>query len=60
MVFGYFSGKTLKRDGEKYSYSRLLSKICVNSTKTFQTQTELNWASFLDEDPNMAYDKDTI
>ena len=37
----------------KYSYARLLTKICVNSTKTFQTQT--GWTSFLDEDPNMAY-----
>ena len=37
----------------KYSQARLLTKICVNSTKTFQTQT--GWASFLDEDPNMAY-----
>ena len=37
----------------KYSYARLVTKICVNSTKTFQTQT--GWASFLDEDPNMAY-----
>ena len=34
----------------KYSYARLLTEICINSTKTFQTQ-----ASFLDEDPNMAY-----
>ena len=37
----------------KDSYARLLTKICVNSTKTFQTQT--GWTSFLDEDPNMAY-----
>ena len=32
----------------KYSYARFLTKICINSYT--------NWSSFLDEDPNMAYD----
>ena len=34
-------------------YASLLTKSCANSTNTSQTQTA--WPSFIDEDPNTAY-----
>ena len=36
----------------KYSYARLLAKILSKFNKNV---SNTNWASFLDEDPNMAY-----
>ena len=52
-VFAYFSGKTLTRDGENKVF---ISKIADENLRKFnENVSNTNWASFLDEDPNMAY-----
>ena len=52
-VFAYFSGKTLTRHGEnKVFISKITDK---NLCKFNENVSNTNWASFLDEDPNMAY-----
>ena len=52
-VFAYFSGKTLTRDGENKVF---INKITNENLRKFnQNVSNTNWASFLDEDPNMAY-----
>ena len=51
-VFAYFSGKTLTRDGENKVF---INKITNENLRKFnQNVSNTNWASFLDEDPNMA------
>ena len=52
-VSAYFSGKTLTRDGENKVF---MCKITgENLSKFNKNVSNTNWASFLDEDPNMAY-----
>ena len=52
LVFAYFSGKTLTRDGENKVF---INKITNENLRKFnQNVSNTNWASFLDEDPNMA------
>ena len=52
-VFAYFSGKTLTRHGEnKVFISKITDK---NLCKFNENVSNTNWASFLDEDLNMAY-----
>ena len=53
-VFAYFSGKTLTRDGENKVFIRKI--IDENLRKFNENVSNTNWASFLDEDLNMAYD----
>ena len=51
-VSAYFSGKTLTRDGENKVF---MCKITgENLSKFNKNVSNTNWASFLDEDPNMA------
>ena len=52
-VFAYFSGKTLTRDGENKVFIRKITD--ENLRKFNENVSNTNWASFLDEDPNMAY-----
>ena len=52
-VFAYFSGKTLTRNGENKVFIRKISD--ENLRKFNENVSNTNWASFLDEDPNMAY-----
>ena len=52
-VFAYFSGKTLTRDGENKVFIRKITN--ENLRKFNENVSNTNWASFLDEDPNMAY-----
>ena len=51
-VFAYFSGKTLTRDGENKVFIRKITN--ENMRKFNENDSNTNWASFLDEDPNMA------
>ena len=52
-VIAYFSGKTLKRDRENKVFIR---KITDENLRKFNKNfSNTNWASFLDEDPNTAY-----
>ena len=52
-VFAYFSGKSLTRDGKNKVFIR---KITDESLRKFnENVSKTNWVSFLDEDPNMAY-----
>ena len=52
-VFTYFSGKTLTHDGENKVFIR---KITDENLRRFnENVSSTNRASFLDEDPNMAY-----
>ena len=53
LVFAYFSGKTLTRDGENKVFIRKITD--ENLRKFNENVSNTNWASFLDEDPNMAY-----
>ena len=53
-VFAYFSGKTLTRDGENKVFIRKISDEDLH--KFNENFSYTNWSSFLDEDPNMAYD----
>ena len=53
-VFAYFSGKTLTRDGENKVFIRKISD--EDLYKFNENFSYTNWSSFLDEDPNMAYD----
>ena len=50
-VFAYFSGKTLMRDGENKVFIRKITN--ENLRKCNENVSNTNWASFLDEDPNM-------
>ena len=52
-VFAYFSGKTLTRDGENKVFIRKATD--ENLRKFNKNVSNTNWASFLDEDPNTAY-----
>ena len=52
LVFAYFSGKTLTRDGENKVFIRKITN--ENLRKFNENVSNTNWASFLDEDPNMA------
>ena len=52
-VFAYFSGKTLTRDGENKVF---IHKITDENLRKFNKNvSKTNWVSFLDEDPNEAY-----
>ena len=53
LVFAYFSGKTLTRDGENKVFIRKITD--ENLRKFNENVSNTNGASFLDEDPNMAY-----
>ena len=48
-----FSGKTLTRDGENKVFIRKITD--ENLRKFNENVSNTNWASFLDEDPSMAY-----
>ena len=52
-VFAYFSGKTSN------SYARLLKKKLRKFNENVSNTCPMNWASFLDEDLNMAYNNFT-
>ena len=52
-VFAYFSGKTLTHDRENKVF---IHKITDENLRKFnENVSKTNWVSFLDEDPNMAY-----
>ena len=52
-VFAYFSGKTLTRDGQNKVFIRKITD--ENLRKFNENVSNTNCASFLDEDPKMAY-----
>ena len=51
-VFAYFSGKPLTCDGENKVFIHKITN--ENLRKCNENVSNTNWASFLDEDPNMA------